>query len=146
MSPPTRRAFLGLAQGAVAVAALGALGVHFVGIAEAMSVPPGLGKLEQQSDLITRAQGDRRRRVGVDRGVDRADDDGCAGGIAAAAVADGDGSEKPLVNANGEFASPGPRDPRVTQVRWVFGRASPEPRLAMCWAEVAVVDLHACRG
>jgi hypothetical protein len=57
MSPPTRRAFLGLAQGAVAVAALGALGVHFVGIAEAMSVPPGLGKLEQQSDLITRAQG-----------------------------------------------------------------------------------------
>jgi hypothetical protein len=56
MSAPTRRAFPGLAQGAVAVAAVGALGVHFVGIAEAMSVPPRLGKLEQPSDLITRAQ------------------------------------------------------------------------------------------
>ena len=38
MNAPTRRVFLGFAQGAVAAAAVGAIGVRFIATAEAMSV------------------------------------------------------------------------------------------------------------
>jgi hypothetical protein len=43
MNAPTRRTFLGLAQNAVAAAAVGAIGVRFIEAAEAMPVTPDLG-------------------------------------------------------------------------------------------------------
>lgn len=51
MNAPTRYAFLGLAQGAVPAAALGAIGVRFIASAEAMPVAPksGTGRDNQES-------------------------------------------------------------------------------------------------
>jgi hypothetical protein len=56
MSAPTRRAFLGLAQHAAAAAAVGTFGFRFIGVAEAMTVAPDLGKIEQTSHFVTKAQ------------------------------------------------------------------------------------------
>lgn len=72
MNAPTRRAFLGLAQNAVAAAAIGAIGVRFIEAAEAMPIAPDLGRYPGQdpgedlgqdlgearkpSDLLTQAQ------------------------------------------------------------------------------------------
>lgn len=63
MSALTRRNFIGLAQNAVAVAAVGAIGVHFIEAAEAMPVFPDIGQAAISRDLVTQAQwGPRRRR------------------------------------------------------------------------------------
>ena len=62
MNAPTRRTFLGLAQNAVAAAAVGAIGVHFIEAAEAMPVAPHLGQAETLPDLVTEVQWGRRRR------------------------------------------------------------------------------------
>lgn len=56
MNAPTRRAFLGLAQGVVATAAVGAIGVRFIAAADAMTVTPNLGQAAISSDLVTQAQ------------------------------------------------------------------------------------------
>lgn len=56
MNAPTRRAFLGLAQGAVPAAALGAIGVRFIASAEAMPVAPNLGPAATAKNLATQAQ------------------------------------------------------------------------------------------
>jgi hypothetical protein len=57
MSVPTRRNFLGLAQKAVAAAAVGAIGVRCVAVAEAMPVTPDLGQAGTTlPDLVTPAQ------------------------------------------------------------------------------------------
>lgn len=56
MNARSRRDFLGLAQGAVAVAAVGAMGIRFIGAAEALPVAPDLGQVEQRSDLVTEVQ------------------------------------------------------------------------------------------
>lgn len=53
---PNRRAFLRLASNALAVAAIGAAGIRFIDIAEAMPVAPVLGATEMRTDLITPAQ------------------------------------------------------------------------------------------
>lgn len=89
---PDRRSFVRLASNVIALAAVGAAGIRFVDIAEAMPVAPALGAIEKRVDLITPAQwwgpppgpGWRRRSR---RGVA-----GFAGGIAGAVTADGDGS------------------------------------------------------
>lgn len=62
MNAPTRRAFLGLAQNAVAAAAVGAIGVRFIEAAEAMPVAPDLGRAGTPPDLVTQVQWRRRRR------------------------------------------------------------------------------------
>jgi hypothetical protein len=64
MSAPTRRDFLGLARGTVAVAAVGALGAGFIGAAEAMPVAPDLGHVEQGSHPVTEAQWGQPPRPG----------------------------------------------------------------------------------
>jgi hypothetical protein len=56
MSAPTRRGFLGLAQSAVAAAAVGAIGIRFIEAAEAMPVASDLGQAGTSSDLVTQAQ------------------------------------------------------------------------------------------
>lgn len=56
MTDSTRRAFLGLAQKAVAAAAVGAIAVHFTETAEAMPVAPDLGRTDAPSDLSTQVQ------------------------------------------------------------------------------------------
>jgi hypothetical protein len=56
MNAPTRRAFLGFAQGAVAAAAVGAIGVRFISSAEAMPVAANLGRAAITTDLATQAQ------------------------------------------------------------------------------------------
>ncbi len=56
MNAPTRRAFLGFAQGAVAAAAVGAIGVRFISSAEAMPVAANLGQAAITTDLATQAQ------------------------------------------------------------------------------------------
>jgi hypothetical protein len=64
MNTPSRRAFLGLAQNAVAAAAIGVIGVRFIEAAEAMPIAPDLGQDRGQdlgearkpSDLLTQAQ------------------------------------------------------------------------------------------
>ncbi|WP_284262123.1 twin-arginine translocation signal domain-containing protein [Bradyrhizobium iriomotense] len=53
MNAPTRRAFLGLAQNAVAAAAIGAIGVRLIETAEAMPVAPDLGLAGKPDDLVT---------------------------------------------------------------------------------------------
>lgn len=53
---PNRRSFLRLASNAVAVTAIGAAGIHFVGIAQAMPIAPILGPTDKDADLITPAQ------------------------------------------------------------------------------------------
>jgi len=96
MSAPSRRAFLGLAQGAVAAATVAAIGLHSVGTAEAMPVTRVPGAANTPSDLITPAQfwglrqvpaGDPPRDGGHRRHADVA---GFAGGDADAAFAVGD--------------------------------------------------------
>jgi hypothetical protein len=62
MNTPTRRTFLGLAQNAVAAAAVGAIGVHFIEAAEAMPVAPDLQQAGTPPDLVTQVQWRRRRR------------------------------------------------------------------------------------
>lgn len=62
MNAPTRRTFLGLAQNAVAAAAVGAIGVRFIEAAEAMPVDPDLGQAGTPPDLVTQVQWRRRRR------------------------------------------------------------------------------------
>jgi hypothetical protein len=62
MNAPTRRAFLDLAQNAVAAAAVGAIGVRFIEAAEAMPVAPNLEQAGTPSDLVTQVQWRRRRR------------------------------------------------------------------------------------
>jgi hypothetical protein len=62
MTAPTRRTFLGLAQNAVAAAAVGAIGVHFIDAAEAVPVAPNLGRAVTPRDLVTQVQWRRRRR------------------------------------------------------------------------------------
>ncbi|MGY8676406.1 twin-arginine translocation signal domain-containing protein [Bradyrhizobium sp. UFLA05-153] len=56
MNAPTRRAFLGFAQNAVAAAAIGAIGVRLIEAAEAMPIAPDLGQAGMPSDLATQAQ------------------------------------------------------------------------------------------
>lgn len=56
MNAPTRRVFLGLAQGAVAAAAVGAIGVRFIATAEAMPVAANLGQAAITTDIATQAQ------------------------------------------------------------------------------------------
>lgn len=56
MDTPNRRAFLGLAQNAVAAAAIGAIGVRFIAVADAMPIAPKLGHTDGPSDLLTQAQ------------------------------------------------------------------------------------------
>lgn len=56
MNAPTRRAFLGLAQNAVVAAAIGAVGVHLVGVAEAMPIDSDLAKAREPTDFVRRAQ------------------------------------------------------------------------------------------
>jgi hypothetical protein len=60
MNTHTRRAFLGFARGAVATAAIGALGARFIEVAEAMPIAPDSGKLGTEigksSPLVTQAQ------------------------------------------------------------------------------------------
>jgi hypothetical protein len=56
MDTPTRRAFLGFAQNAVAAAAVGAIAVHFIEAAEAMPIAHDLGQAGKPSDLLTQAQ------------------------------------------------------------------------------------------
>ena len=62
MNAPTRRSFLGLAQNAVAAAAVGAMGDHFTDAAEAMPVAPHPGQAGALPDLVTEVQWGRRRR------------------------------------------------------------------------------------
>jgi len=64
MNAPTRRTFLGLAQNAVAAAAVGAIGAHLIDAAEALPVAPDLGTIRTAPNLVTPAQwgGPRRRR------------------------------------------------------------------------------------
>jgi hypothetical protein len=62
MNAPTRRTFLGLAQNAVAAAAVGAIGVGFIEAAEAMPVAPNPGQAGTAPDLVTQVQWRRRRR------------------------------------------------------------------------------------
>jgi hypothetical protein len=57
MSATSRRAFLGLAQGAVAAAAIGAVGARFIETAEAMPVAPHLEQAAKPSLLVEPAQG-----------------------------------------------------------------------------------------
>lgn len=52
----SRRAFLALAQNAVAAAAIGAVGVRFIDAAEAMPIDPNLGLAGKPSDVLTEAQ------------------------------------------------------------------------------------------
>jgi hypothetical protein len=65
MSSHTRRAFLSLAGGAIATAAIGALGAHFIDIAEAVPIAPDTGKLGAEigtsSSLVTQVQWGWRR-------------------------------------------------------------------------------------
>ncbi len=56
MNAPTRRAFLGLAQGAVAAAAVGTIGIRFMASAEAMPIARDLGQAATSSNLVTQAQ------------------------------------------------------------------------------------------
>ncbi|MGN6285102.1 MAG: twin-arginine translocation signal domain-containing protein [Afipia sp.] len=56
MTDSTRRAFLGLAQKAVAAAAVGVVAVHFTDIAEAMPVVPDPGKTDALSGSSTQVQ------------------------------------------------------------------------------------------
>ncbi|RXT54087.1 twin-arginine translocation signal domain-containing protein [Bradyrhizobium betae] len=56
MNATSRRDFLGLAQNAVAAAAMGAIAVHFVEGAEAMPVAPDPRNAGKRSDLVTEAQ------------------------------------------------------------------------------------------
>ncbi|TFV51078.1 twin-arginine translocation signal domain-containing protein [Bradyrhizobium sp. CNPSo 3448] len=56
MDTPTRRAFLGFAQNAVAAAAIGAIGVRLIETAEAMPIAHDLGQASEPSDLLTQAQ------------------------------------------------------------------------------------------
>ncbi|MCP3470822.1 twin-arginine translocation signal domain-containing protein [Bradyrhizobium sp. CCGUVB1N3] len=53
MNAPTRRAFLGFAQNAVAAAAIGAIGVRLIESAEAMPIAPDLGLAGKPDDLVT---------------------------------------------------------------------------------------------
>jgi len=62
MNAPTRRTFLGLAQNAVAAAAVGAIGVRFIEAAEAMPVAPDLGQAGTPSYVVAQVQWRRRRR------------------------------------------------------------------------------------
>jgi hypothetical protein len=62
MNAPSRRTFLGLAQNAVAAAAVGAIGVRFIEAAEAMPVAPDLGQARTPPDFVTQVQWRRRRR------------------------------------------------------------------------------------
>jgi len=56
MNVQSRRAFLGLAQGAIAVAAAGSLGVRFIEAAAAMPIAPAPGKAVDPSHLVIPAQ------------------------------------------------------------------------------------------
>ncbi|OAE97687.1 hypothetical protein AYJ54_34720 [Bradyrhizobium centrolobii] len=56
MHAPSRRAFLGLATNAIAVAAIGAAGTRLIGVAEAMPVDPGLGQAGESSAAVMPAQ------------------------------------------------------------------------------------------
>ncbi|KGJ63704.1 hypothetical protein DXU04_01960 [Bradyrhizobium diazoefficiens] len=56
MDAPTRRAFLGFAQNAVAAAAIGAVGVRLIETAEAMPIAHDLGQAGEPSELLTQAQ------------------------------------------------------------------------------------------
>lgn len=102
MNACTRRAFLGFAQGAVAMTALSALGASFVETAEALPIQtlpilpiaPERGQrgTESSASLLTQTQWDRRLAVRADHHR-AADGGGLVIGIAAAAFAAGDGSE-----------------------------------------------------
>lgn len=56
MTAPTRRDFLGLAQSAIAAAAVGAIAVRFIDGAKAMPVAPDPRDAGKRSDLVTEAQ------------------------------------------------------------------------------------------
>ncbi|WP_456685712.1 twin-arginine translocation signal domain-containing protein [Bradyrhizobium sp. P5_C11_2] len=56
MDTPSRRAFLGFAQNAVAAAAIGAIGVRLIEAAEAMPIAHDLGQAREPSELLTEAQ------------------------------------------------------------------------------------------
>jgi hypothetical protein len=56
MDSPTRRAFLGLGQAAIAAAAISAIGLHFDEAAEAMPAVPDLGPTDKPSEFVTQAQ------------------------------------------------------------------------------------------
>lgn len=56
MTDPTRRAFLGLAQKAVAAAAVGVIAVNFIEKAEAMPAVPAPGGTGTPPDLTTQVQ------------------------------------------------------------------------------------------
>jgi len=56
MSPPTRRAFLGITQNAIAAAAVGAISVRLIDAAEAMPIAPNPAAAEKPSNLVTQAQ------------------------------------------------------------------------------------------
>ncbi len=56
MTDSTRRAFLGLAQKAVAVAAVGIVTARFIETAEAMPVAPDVGQTDVLSDLNTQVR------------------------------------------------------------------------------------------
>jgi hypothetical protein len=56
MNTPTRRAFLALAQNAVAAAAVGAIGVRLIETAEAMPATPNLEQARTLPGLATPVQ------------------------------------------------------------------------------------------
>jgi hypothetical protein len=56
MSLPSRRAFLDLAQGAVALVAVGAVGIRFIETAEAMPIAPAPGLDRTPSSPVVEAQ------------------------------------------------------------------------------------------
>jgi hypothetical protein len=57
MSAPTRRAFLGLAQNAIAVAAVGVVGARLIAPARAMPIAPDPGRRENRPTLRPSAMG-----------------------------------------------------------------------------------------
>ena len=103
MHAHSRRAFLGLVQGAVATAAIGGLGVRLIENAEAMPAAPDLGQIGKPSHVVQAQWGPPAPGWGPGPGWGPAPGarhpfaggggGGFAGGIAAVAVADGDGSK-----------------------------------------------------
>jgi hypothetical protein len=62
MSVQSRRAVLGLAQGAIAAAAVGALGVRFIEAAAAMPIAPEPEQAKDPANLVVQAQWGPPRR------------------------------------------------------------------------------------
>ena len=69
MSDQSRRAFLGLAQGALAAAAVSTLVFQFIEAAEAMPVAPRPEQAKEPADIVVKAQwGPPHRRPPPHRG------------------------------------------------------------------------------